>query len=86
MRIQRCLLSKTNLDFKKVFETAQAIETAAKHAQDLQSVTLDMSLTQSQKVNKLSQAPRPKNQLVHNLKGSCFRCWSKEHKKAHECN
>ncbi|KAJ8033914.1 hypothetical protein HOLleu_24296 [Holothuria leucospilota] len=60
------------------------METAAKHSKDLQNVTQDMRLAQNQTVNKLSQAPRHKNQGVNNLKGRCYRCGSKEHK-AHEC-
>ncbi|KAJ8023976.1 hypothetical protein HOLleu_36568 [Holothuria leucospilota] len=84
IRTQRRLLSETTLDFKKALETAKAMETAAKHSKDLQNVTQDMHLAQNQTVNKLSQAPRHKNQGVNNLKGRCYRCGSKEHK-AHEC-
>ena len=83
IRTQRRLLSQADLDFKTALKTAQAMETAAKHSQDLQQA---VKTNVGENVNKLAPAPRnfKKPYNFNELRGRCYRCGAREHR-AHEC-
>lgn len=85
IRTQRRLLSEKGLDFTKALEIAQALETAAKHANDLQEY-INEPTTQHHRANKLLSGDKRKS-YKHKAKPKfqgCYRCGSKEHN-AHEC-
>ena len=66
-RIQRCLLAEPDLDYKKAYELALALETAEKSAQDLQANPSNIHFTQCVG-NKTSRKVRPTKPVV------CHRC------------
>ena len=72
-RMQRRLLSETDLTFDKALKIAQAIETANKDAKDLQSRSGELP----QLVNKLAlqRSQRP----VSDQRRACYRCGSEQH-------
>ena len=66
-RILRRLLSESKLTYKKAFELAQAMESANKHAHDLQAVPATVHVVRSQP----GGAP-PKSKT-----SQCYRCGGK---------
>ena len=71
-RIQRRLLSEVDLTFKKAYEIALSMETAAQHMAELQSTQSHISTSHSPtSVNKVSFS---KLQQPNNENEECFRC------------
>ena len=87
-RIQRRLLSETTLNFKKAYEMAVGMETAAKNARDIQqgSMTLEERQTpsgQQHNVNKVNEHMK-RQQSGDTPKGiECYRCGGRH--KSDEC-
>ncbi|XP_062864462.1 uncharacterized protein K02A2.6-like [Trichomycterus rosablanca] len=79
-RIQRRLLSETNLTFEKAWQMALAVEAASKNAQDLQGKQADTTCNAIQVKSRASEIKKSEGRVMN----ECYRCKGKSHA-ATEC-
>ena len=84
--IQRRLLSEDNLDFKKAYDLALAMEAAAKNSRTLQQASNSPSIeTPVEDVRKIrkqftsSKHPQSRTQTATTSAGTCTRCGARNH-------